>query len=229
MLFIPFPFMFLSSAKNNDDFSVGKYPKQKRKQKMNILSQGTYQPYKNKIDIELCAKVQEIIGKYDDNSEQAKAVFSQLPFEPLSEMLYREEVELKGSIVPEYITPLSEFENEFCGVECCYVGKYLYIVRNRNGFYKSVQTKGMFGSHEVKITLRQHDKKMQEKIKLSTIQQINWICVAVAGVVGITSSIAFFGTIYSSLILNITLLVMVGLSAFNLFFLQDDEESENSG
>ena len=225
MLFIPFP-LFLSSAKNNDDFSVGKYPKQKRN-KMNIRSQGTYQPYKNEIDIELCAKAQEIIGKYDDNSEQAKAVFSQLPFVPLAEMLYREEVELKSSVIPNNITPLSEFENEFRGVECCYVGKYFYIVRNRNGFYKSVQTKGMFGSHEVKMALRQHDKKMQEKIKRSTIRQIIWLCVVAIGVGGMISSIAFFGTIYANLIMLITLLCAVGLSAFNLFFLQDDEESEN--
>ena len=106
-------------------------------------------------------QIHDIVAQYDDNSEQAIAVFGQLPFENLTQMIQQEEMAMFGKC----ITP----HNVFDGVACYDAGGGLYIVRNHHGIYKSIKTqRGLPELVQVSGDLRRQNLRIEEKMMTAT-------------------------------------------------------------
>lgn len=106
-------------------------------------------------------QIHDIVAQYDDNSEQAIALFKQLPFENLTKMIQQEEMAMFGKC----ITPHDAFD----GVACYDAGGGLYIVRNHHGVYKSIKTQwGLPELVQVSGDLRRHNLRIEEKMMTAT-------------------------------------------------------------
>ena len=106
-------------------------------------------------------QIHDIVAQYDDNSEQAIAVFGQLPFENLTRMIQQEEMAMFGKC----ITP----HNAFDGVACYNAGGGLYIVRNHHGIYKSIKTQRELPELvQVSGDLRRQNLRIEEKMMTAT-------------------------------------------------------------
>ena len=106
-------------------------------------------------------QIHDIVAQYDDNSEQAIAVFGQLPFENLTQMIQQEEMAMFGKC----ITP----HNVFDGVACYDAGGGLYIVRNHHGIYKSIKTQRELPELvQVSGDLRRQNLRIEEKMMTAT-------------------------------------------------------------
>ena len=106
-------------------------------------------------------QIHDIVAQYDDNSEQAIAVFGQLPFENLTQMIQQEEMAMFGKCITQ--------NNAFDGVVCYDAGGGLYIVRNHHGVYKSIKTQnGLPELVQVSGDLRRHNLRIEEKMMNAT-------------------------------------------------------------
>lgn len=120
-------------------------------------------------------QIHDIVAQYDDNSEQAIAVFGQLPFENFTPMIQQEEMAMFGKC----ITPHDAFD----GVACYDSGGGLYIVRNHHGVYKSIKTQnGLPELVQVSGDLRRHNLRIEEKImnanrKINSYHAIALLCI----------------------------------------------------
>ena len=120
-------------------------------------------------------QIHDIVAQYDDNSEQAIAVFGQLPFENLTRMIQQEEMAMFGKC----ITP----HNAFDGVACYNAGGGLYIVRNHHGIYKSIKTQRELPELvQVSGDLRRQNLRIEEKMmtaarKIDGYRTIALLCI----------------------------------------------------